>query len=190
MDREQWARLKDTIHHLYIDQNLNCKQVATILREQHDDRVRERTLHRHMKEWGFMKGSHLELLPSSLPWQSPEIADLITQRFWQSKTDLQIWTELQKEGYNDISKRQIRTIRVRNGLSRTSKLDAQGVLAFLAQEQFEHRPSIRKLVQHFREERRIWVTRDVCNEALNLDKMRNQGLAKENMALSLPFQEN
>jgi hypothetical protein len=40
MDREQWARLKDTIHHLYIDQNLNCKQVAAILREQHDDRVR------------------------------------------------------------------------------------------------------------------------------------------------------
>ena len=40
MDREQWARLKDTIHYLYIDQNLNCKQVAAILREQHDDRVR------------------------------------------------------------------------------------------------------------------------------------------------------
>jgi Clr5 domain len=40
MDREQWARLKDTIRQLYIDQNLHCKQVAAILREQHDDRVR------------------------------------------------------------------------------------------------------------------------------------------------------
>jgi len=40
MDREQWAQLKDTIHRLYIDQNLNCKQVAAILREQHDNRVR------------------------------------------------------------------------------------------------------------------------------------------------------
>ena len=40
MDREQWAHLKDIIHHLYIDQNLNCKQVANILREQHDSRVR------------------------------------------------------------------------------------------------------------------------------------------------------
>ena len=40
MDREQWNSLKDTVRHLYIDQNLNCKQVAAILREQHDDRVR------------------------------------------------------------------------------------------------------------------------------------------------------
>jgi hypothetical protein len=40
MDREQWAQLKDIIRHLYIDQNLNCKQVAAVLREQHDDRVR------------------------------------------------------------------------------------------------------------------------------------------------------
>jgi len=45
MDREQWARLKDTIHHLYIDQNLNCRQVANVLREQHDDRVRYVKLH-------------------------------------------------------------------------------------------------------------------------------------------------
>lgn len=40
MDRQQWNSLKDTVRHLYIDQNLNCKQVAAILREQHDDRVR------------------------------------------------------------------------------------------------------------------------------------------------------
>ena len=40
MDRERWASLKDLIRHLYIEQNLNCKEVATILREQHDDRVR------------------------------------------------------------------------------------------------------------------------------------------------------
>ena len=40
MDRENWAALKDTIRQLYIDQNLNCKEVAKILREQHDDRVR------------------------------------------------------------------------------------------------------------------------------------------------------
>jgi Clr5 domain len=40
MDREQWAALKDVIRDLYIDQNLKCKQVAAILREQHDDRVR------------------------------------------------------------------------------------------------------------------------------------------------------
>src|SRR5437667_7265388 len=40
MDREQWAHLKATIRQLYIDQNLNCKQVAAILRQQHDDRVR------------------------------------------------------------------------------------------------------------------------------------------------------
>jgi hypothetical protein len=45
MDREQWNSLKDTVRHLYIDQNLNCKQVAAILREQHDDRVRYTSLH-------------------------------------------------------------------------------------------------------------------------------------------------
>jgi len=74
--------------------------------------------------------------------------------------------------------RQIRSIRARKGLLRTSKLDAQGILDYLAQEQppREHLPSIRKLVKLFREERRIWVTRDVCNEALNLAKGRNKGL--------------
>lgn len=40
MDRETWARLKDVIHNLYIEQNLNCKQVTAILREQHDGRVK------------------------------------------------------------------------------------------------------------------------------------------------------
>lgn len=154
---------------------------------------RERTLQRHMKEWGFIKGSHLEFLPGSIPWQSQELADLTTQKFWQSKTDSQIWTELQKDGYTSISyvayvrqstycrKRQIRSIRVRNGLSRTSKLDAQGVLTYLAQTQppFEQLPSIRKLVAYFREERRIWVTRDVCNEALNLAKAQNQEFVKK-----------
>ena len=40
MNREQWGRLKDTIQHLYIDQNISCTQVVAILREQHDDRVR------------------------------------------------------------------------------------------------------------------------------------------------------
>jgi len=75
-----------------------------------------------------------------------------------------------------FSQRQIRSIRSRHGLLRTSKLDAQGVLAYLAQEQpsLEQLPSIRRLVKFFREERRIWVTRDVCNEALNLAKMQNK----------------
>ena len=63
----------------------------------------ERTLQRHMKEWGFMKGSHLELLPGSIPWQSPILADLIATKYWQSKTDSQIWNELQKEGYANIT---------------------------------------------------------------------------------------
>ena len=40
MDREQWTKLKDITRELYIDKNLNCKQVAAILREKHDDRVR------------------------------------------------------------------------------------------------------------------------------------------------------
>ena len=73
--------------------------------------------------------------------------------------------------------RQIRSIRARKGLLRTSKLDAQGILDYLAQEQppLEHLPSIRKLVKLFREDRRIWVTRDVCNEALNLAKAGNKG---------------
>jgi hypothetical protein len=76
--------------------------------------------------------------------------------------------------------RQIRSIRARKGLLRTSKLDAQGILDYLAQEQppREHLPSIRKLVKLFREERRIWVTRDVCNEALNLAKAGNKGLVE------------
>jgi hypothetical protein len=56
-----------------------------------------------MKEWGFVKGSHLEYLPESIPWQSQEVADLITQKFWQSKTDSQIWSELQKEGYGAVT---------------------------------------------------------------------------------------
>jgi hypothetical protein len=56
-----------------------------------------------MKEWGFIKGSHLEFLPGSIPWQSQDLADIITQKFWQSKTDSQIWTELQKEGYTTLS---------------------------------------------------------------------------------------
>ena len=65
-----------------------------------------------------------------------------------------------------------------------SKLNAQEVLDYLAQEQppLEHLPSIRRLVKLFREERRIWVTRDVCNEALNLAKSRNKG-TKESTAL-------
>ena len=58
-----------------------------------------------------------------------------------------------------------------------SKLNARQVLDHLAQEQppLEHLPSIRRLVKLFREEKRIWVTRDVCNEALNLAKSRKQG---------------
>lgn len=73
-------------------------------------------------------------------------------------------------GIADVRQRQIRSIRGRHGLLRTSKLDAQGILDYLAREQpsLEHLPSIRKLVRFFREERRIWVTRDVCNEALTL----------------------
>jgi len=59
---------------------------------------------------------------------------------------------------------------------RKSQLDAQGLLDYLAQEQppLDHMPTIRKLVKHFREDRRIWVTRDVCNEALNMAKTRNR----------------
>ena len=38
----------------------------------------------------------------------------------------------------------------------------------------EHLPSMRRLVKFFREERRIWVTRDVCNEAVNLAKARKK----------------
>jgi hypothetical protein len=41
MDRQTWNNLKEIVRHLYIEQNLNCKQVAAILREQHDDRVRQ-----------------------------------------------------------------------------------------------------------------------------------------------------
>ena len=59
-----------------------------------------------------------------------------------------------------------------------SKLNAQGVLDYLERENppLEHLPSIRRLVKLFREERRIWVTRDVCNEALNLAKVKNKGV--------------
>jgi hypothetical protein len=56
-----------------------------------------------MKEWGFVKGSHLELLPQTVSWQSQELADLITKKFWQSKTDAQIWKELAAEGHADVS---------------------------------------------------------------------------------------
>jgi hypothetical protein len=56
-----------------------------------------------MKEWGFVKGSHLELLPNAIPWQSQELADLITLKFWESKTDAAIWKELQGQGYTNIS---------------------------------------------------------------------------------------
>jgi len=62
-------------------------------------------LQRHMKEWGFVKGSHLELLPGSIPWQSPELAGFITQKFWESKTDAEIWKELLAQGYAKISYR-------------------------------------------------------------------------------------
>jgi len=118
MDREQWTNLKDITRELYIDKNLNCKQVAAILREQHDDRVRyesigdrgrqlivrrERTLQRHLKAWGFVKGSHFELLPNAVQWQSQEVIDLIAQKFWESKTDSQIWKELQNQGHKDVS---------------------------------------------------------------------------------------
>jgi hypothetical protein len=56
-----------------------------------------------MKEWGFAKGSHLELLPNAIPWQSQELADLIAQKFWESKTDSQILKELHSQGYTNIS---------------------------------------------------------------------------------------
>lgn len=66
-------------------------------------RIRERTLQRHLKEWGFVKGSHFELLPNAVPWQSQEVVDLIAQKFWDSKTDAQIWKELQAQGHKDVS---------------------------------------------------------------------------------------
>jgi hypothetical protein len=79
--------------------------------------------------------------------------------------------------------RQVRSIRVRKGLLRISKLNAQEVLNYLAQEQppLEHLPSIRRLVKLFREERRIWVTRDVCNEAINLAKVRTKGVTESSL---------
>jgi len=49
----------------------------------------------------------------------------------------------------------------------------------------EHLPSMRRLVKFFREERRIWVTRDVCNEAVNLAKARKKG-AREVVKGELP----
>jgi hypothetical protein len=60
---------------------------------------------------------------------------------------------------------------------RKSQLDAQGVLAYLDQEPalLEHLPSIRGLVKFFREKRRIWVTRDVCNAAVNFAKAKKEG---------------
>jgi hypothetical protein len=64
---------------------------------------RERTLQRHLKEWGFVKGSHFELLPNSVLWQSQDLAELVTQKFWESKTDTQIWKELQNQGFTNIS---------------------------------------------------------------------------------------
>jgi hypothetical protein len=68
-----------------------------------NDGDRVRTLQRHLKEWGFVKGSHFELLPNSISWQSQDLADLITQKFWESKTDAQIWKELENQGYTNIS---------------------------------------------------------------------------------------
>jgi hypothetical protein len=65
--------------------------------------IRERTLQRHLKEWGFIKGSHFELLPNAVPWQSQELVDLIAEMFWQSKTDSQIFKELQARGHTDVS---------------------------------------------------------------------------------------
>jgi hypothetical protein len=56
-----------------------------------------------MKEWGFVKGSHLEFLPHTISWQAHELGDLIEKKFWESKTDGQIWRELQSEGYTGIS---------------------------------------------------------------------------------------
>ena len=61
-------------------------------------------------------------------------------------------------------------------MCRKSQLDAQGVLAYIDHEPtlVEHLPSMRRLVKFFREEKRIWVTRDVCNEAVNLAKARKK----------------
>jgi len=56
-----------------------------------------------MKEWGFVKGSHLEYLPQTVSWQSQELADLIEKKFWESKTDSQIFKELAAEGHTNIS---------------------------------------------------------------------------------------
>lgn len=66
---------------------------------------------------------------------------------------------------------------------RMSQLDAQGVLDYLARElpSLEHLPSIRRMVKLFREERRIWVTRDVCNAALNLAKARSKGMLESSV---------
>jgi len=49
------------------------------------------------------------------------------------------------------------------------------VLDYLTSEQPhpEKLSSVRRLVKFFREEKQIWVTRDICNEALNLAKTRN-----------------
>jgi len=56
-----------------------------------------------LKAWGFVKGSHFELLPNAVQWQSQEVTDLIAQKFWESKTDSQIWKELQNQGHKDVS---------------------------------------------------------------------------------------
>jgi len=56
-----------------------------------------------MKEWVFVKGSHLEFLPQTVSWQSQELAESITKKFWESKTDAQIWRELAAEGHPNIS---------------------------------------------------------------------------------------
>jgi hypothetical protein len=71
--------------------------------------------------------------------------------------------------------RQVRTIRERRGLLRKPSLDAQGVINHLANDphRFEQLPTIRKLVDYFRQEKRIWVTREICIDALNLARARN-----------------
>jgi hypothetical protein len=64
----------------------------------------------------------------------------------------------------------VRSIRSRNGLLRISKLDAQAIVDYLNSDPppFHSLPPIRRLVKHFREEKHIWVTRDICNDALNM----------------------
>jgi hypothetical protein len=56
-----------------------------------------------MKEWGFVKGSHLEHMPQTAALKSQELAGLIEKKFWESKTDTLIWKELAAEGHPNIS---------------------------------------------------------------------------------------